>query len=296
MTRLVVSMPGSELLARRLAAELSAGLAEPKTRRFPDGESYVRLDADCENKDLIVVESLDRPDEKFLPLIFLCDLLRELGAARVVLCTPYLAYMRQDRRFRAGEAVTSRSFARILSRTVDGLVTVDPHLHRYASLGDLYSVPTRVRHAAGLIADWIKTEVQSPLLVGPDSESEQWVSEVAARAGAPHIVLEKTRRGDRDVEVSVPEVERWRDHRPVLVDDIISTARTMIETVRHLSAAGLLAPECVGVHGVFADGAHTDLLAAGVQGIVTTNTITHETNGIDVSGILVEALDDLLGE
>ncbi|HEY5666794.1 MAG TPA: ribose-phosphate pyrophosphokinase [Gammaproteobacteria bacterium] len=296
MTKLVVSMPGSGLLADRLAAGLCAEHAEPRTRRFPDGESYVRLDTDCENKDLIVVGSLDRPDEKFLQLIFLCDLLRELGAARVVLCAPYLAYMRQDKRFRAGEAVTSQSFARILCRAVDGLVTVDPHLHRYRNLGDLYNVPTRVGHAAGLIADWIKTEVRRPLLVGPDSESEQWVADVAARAGVPHIVLEKTRRGDRDVEVSVPEVERWRDHRPVLVDDIISTAGTMIETVRHLGAAGLSAPMCVGVHGVFADDAHGELLGAGVQGIVTTNTIAHETNGIDVSGILIEALDDLFGE
>jgi len=81
-------------------------------------------------------------------------------------------------------------------------------------------------HAAPLISDWIRNEVKKPLLIGPDSESEQWVAAVARDAVAPHLVLQKVRHGDRDVEISVPEVARWRDHIPVLVDDIVSTGRT----------------------------------------------------------------------
>ncbi|MCA1481376.1 phosphoribosyltransferase family protein, partial [Bradyrhizobium sp. NBAIM08] len=138
-------------------------------------------------------------------------------------------------------------------RYFDGLVTVDPHLHRYDSLDAVYWTPSRVVHAAPLLAQWIQNNAYQPLLIGPDSESEQWVSEVARLAGAPYLVLEKVRRGDRDVSVSVPDVGRWLNHTPVLVDDIISTARTMIETVGHVRAAGLLPPICVGVHGIFAD-------------------------------------------
>jgi ribose-phosphate pyrophosphokinase len=259
-------------------------------RQFPDGESYVRLSAPCEARDVIVVASLDRPNPKVLPLLFLADLAHELGARRVLLVAPYLAYMRQDTRFKPGEAVTSRSFAKLLSGRIDGLVTIDPHLHRYQALADLYSVPAQVIHAAPLIAEWIQAEIERPLLVGPDSESEQWVADVAARASAPYVVLEKTRRGDRDVEVSIPDVERWRDRRPVLVDDIISTARTMIETVRHLKRADLPAPICVGVHAVFAGDAYRALSGAGAERIVTTNAIAHESNGIDVSGAVATAV------
>ena len=132
------------------------------------------------------------------------------------------------------------------------------------------------------------------MLIGPDSESEQWVTAVAADAGAPFVVLEKTRRGDRDVEVSIPEVGKWRDRTPVLVDDIISTARTMIETVGHVRAAGLKSPVCIGIHAVFTDNAYVELKQAGAGEIVTCNTIGHDSNRINVSGLIASAVRRIL--
>jgi len=286
----MVIYPGNESLGRRIAETLGADVASLTMRQFPDEESYVRLSAACAGRDVIVVATLDRPNSKVLPLLFLVDLAHELRASRVILVAPYLAYMRQDTRFKPGEAVTSRSFAKLLSGGIDALVTVDPHLHRYEALAELYLVPAHVIHAAPLVAEWIQAEIERPLLVGPDSESGQWVADVARRASAPYVVLEKTRRGDRDVDVSVPDVERWRDHRPVLVDDIISTARTMIETVRRLKSADLPAPICVGVHAVFAGDAYRELRAAGAERVVTSNTIAHESNQIDVSGAVADAV------
>jgi ribose-phosphate pyrophosphokinase len=113
---------------------------------------------------------------------------------------------------------------------------------------------------------------------------------VAEEAGAPHTVLTKIRRGDREVEVSVPDVERWRDRTPVLVDDIVSTARTMIATLKHLSAAGARPATCIAVHGIFAGDAFGDLMAAGASRVVTCNTIPHESNAIDVTDALAAAL------
>ncbi len=123
-------------------------------------------------------------------------------------------------------------------------------------------------------------------MIGPDEESEQWAAEVARGAGAPHTVLRKVRRGDRDVEVTPPDPAVLRGRTPVLVDDIVSTARTMIETVGHLRAAGVPPPVCVAVHGVFAEGAQEALRAAGAGRVVTTNTIAHATNAIDVTALL----------
>ena len=139
----------------------------------------------------MLVCTLDRPDDKFLPLVFAAAAARDLGAHGSALSAPYLAYMRQDRRFQPGEAVTSTYFAKLLSSQIDWLVTVDPHLHRRGSLAEIYSIPTQVMHAAPLISDWIRSEVKMPLLIGPDSESEQWVAAVARDAGAPHVVLQK---------------------------------------------------------------------------------------------------------
>jgi ribose-phosphate pyrophosphokinase len=118
---------------------------------------------------------------------------------------------------------------------------------------------------------------------------------VAAGARSPYVVLEKVRRGDREVEVSVPEVSRWRGHTPVLVDDIISTARTMIQTVGHLRGAGLRPPVCVGVHAVFAGTAYEDLLASGTGGVVTCNTIPHPSNAIGLTSLIAEGVREVGG-
>ncbi len=287
---LLYPLPGNEASCKRLADSLGAEVGGIEVRHFPDGESYVRYASSPKSRDVILFCTLDRPDDKFLPLMFAAGAARNLGAKSVGLVAPYLAYMRQDRRFSEGEAITSAQFARLLSGAVDWLVTIDPHLHRYGKLEEIYSVPSAVLHAAPLLSQWIAAEVPRPLLVGPDSESEQWVSAVAQAAGAPFVVLQKTRRGDRDVEVSVPDVERWRDHTPVLVDDIISTAHTMIETVNRLRDAGMKPPVCVAIHAVFADDAYNALRNASVARVVTANTIAHPSNAIDVTSVLAEGV------
>jgi ribose-phosphate pyrophosphokinase len=290
----MIVFPGNESLGERLARSISSEQAPLTVRRFPDEETYLRLDTPCRDRDVIVIASLDRPDGKILPLLFLADLVRELGAKRLIFVAPYLAYMRQDTRFNPGEAITSRSFAALLSSRADTLVTIDPHLHRYGNLSELYPIETRSIHSAPLVADWIRDNIGRPLLVGPDSESEQWVADIASRASAPYVVLEKVRLGDREVTVSVPDVDRWPDRRPVLVDDIISSAQTMIETVVRLRHADLAAPVCVAVHAVFAKDAYESLASAGAERIVTTNTIPHASNAIDVSESVGATLLELL--
>jgi ribose-phosphate pyrophosphokinase len=241
-----------------------------------------------EGRVVVLVCTLDRPDEKFLMLMFAAATARELGAARVGLVVPYLCYLRQDARFKPGEAITSAIFARLVSSAFDWLVTIDPHLHRLPTLSSAYTISSQVLHAAPLIARWIAGNVLRPFLVGPDEESEQWVGKISAECAAPFVVLKKRRLGDRVVEVSVPAVDHWRTHTPVLVDDIISSASTMIQAVSRIKpfAERIV---CIGVHGVFAAAAYETLMAARAQ-VVTTNTIPHETNAIDVTPLLAEAI------
>jgi ribose-phosphate pyrophosphokinase len=291
---LILTLPRSASLAAQLGALTGLPLGVVESRQFPDGETYLRIDADCTKKQVVLVCTLDRPDDKLLPLLFLADGARRLGAARVGLVAPYLAYLRQDRPFRTGEAITSQTFAGVLSRYVDWLVTVDPHLHRYRALDQIYAVPSRIVHAAPAVAEWIATHVDRPLLVGPDEESEQWVADVSSRAGAPYIVLKKTRRGDRAVDVSMPDIGAYRTQTPVVVDDIVSSAQTMVAAVKQLVAAGLRAPLCVGVHALFSAPAEDALRLAGAAQIVTTTSIPHATNAIDVMPLLVPSIREFV--
>lgn len=289
MSILFIPLSGNDAMARSLAASLGAAIGDIEVRRFPDGETYLRLLSDVQGRETVIVCTLAQPDVKILPLLFLAATARELGASRIGLVAPYLAYMRQDRRFNRGEAVTSRHVARLLSDSFDWLVTVDPHLHRYRSLSEIYPIATEVAHAAPLLSEWIRTNVRMPFIIGPDGESEQWVSAVAHAASAPYTVLQKVRHGDRDVEVSIRNSADLDNRTPVFVDDIISSGRTMAEAVRLIGAKTGNRPVCIAVHGIFAD--HSDLLLSQVGArVVTTNTIPHVTNAIDVSPLLISSI------
>jgi len=283
MKPLIFSLPGNEAFLSALGASVKFEAGVLETRRFPDGEAYVRIDTPVEGRPVALLCTLARPDPVFLTLWYAARTLRELGAGRIGLIAPYLAYMRQDRSFQPGEAVSSRHFAALLSSAFDWLVTMDPHLHRYRSLAELYSIVAFGVESAPALSAWLRANVRDPIVIGPDAESEQWVAAVARKAGAPYLVLEKSRHGDRDVVIRLPDLERARGRTPVLVDDIVASGRTMAEATRQLVAAGQAPPVCVGVHALFDDAAHAMLLRAGAARIVTTNTVAHPTNAIDVS-------------
>lgn len=287
--------PGNEGLARDLLAALPARMDMLELHRFPDGESMVTLPPIEPGSDVLVLCSLDQPDSKLAPLLFTADTAREYGAARVALVTPYLAYMRQDKRFHEGQAVTSRTFAAVLSRHFDALVTVDPHLHRYHALAEIYTIPALNVSSAAAIAAWVHREVAKPVLIGPDEESAQWVEAIAALEGLPSTVLTKIRHDDFNVEVSLPDAHLWTGHTPVLVDDIISSAHTMIAAIGSLSKCGFPGAVCIGVHGLFAGPALDELRAAGASRIVTCNCVPHASNAIDVMPAVAAGLRQLLG-
>lgn len=290
---LVLALPGGKDLAQRLAARLACPWRDLEVHTFPDGETLVRIDAPVQGCCVVLAGSLDRPDAKTLPLLFAADAARELGAARVGLVAPYLAYMRQDMRFRPGEAITSGTYARLLSAAVDFLVTVDPHLHRWRTLGELYRIPARVVPSAPAVAGWLRDHVPAPLVIGPDGESRQWVSEVARLSGAPWTVMAKTRRGDRDVAVAMETTGPWPDRSPVLLDDIVSSGGTLVAAAVALQAAGLPPPMCIAVHALLDSDAEAALRRAGVTRLVSCDTVAHSSNAIRLAPALAEAVKEL---
>lgn len=288
------ALPGNEALARTLAAAYGSEPGECIVRRFPDGESYLRFLSPVRDRPVVIVCSLDRPDDKLVQVYLAARTLRELGAARIVLVAPYLAYMRQDTVFKAGEGVSARHVADLLSGCIDGLVTVDPHLHRIERLERVYPVALRVVSAAAAIAEWIRAQVPRPVLIGPDEESEQWVAAIAGPLGCPYRVLRKQRRGDRDVSVDVGALTIEADTTPVLVDDIVSSGATVIQAIEKLSALGCAPPVCVVVHGLFADAALASIRKAGAARVAACSTVPHQAECIDLGDGIASALTDLV--
>ncbi|WP_373050996.1 ribose-phosphate diphosphokinase [Thalassovita aquimarina] len=295
MTLLLLAFPELATAGDAVAKELGCDLRIIDLHRFPDGESLVTLPENIAGRDVAILCTLRDPDRLALPLRFAAVTARELGANHVGLIAPYLGYMRQDRRFAPGQAISAPLFAEFIEESFDWVVTVDPHLHRIPVLDRLFSISAKRIAAAPLIADWIAAEVPDAVLLGPDSESQQWVNDVAALVGRPFEVLQKVRTGDKNVEISVPHSAALRDGTPVILDDIASSGRTMVQAIERLVAAGTRPPVCLVIHAVFAGSAHDDILAAGAARIVSTNTIPHPSNVIDVSGLLARASIDLIG-
>ena len=283
------ALPESEALAWDLAELTASDCGELEVRHFPDSESYVRVLSDVAGQDVFLVCGLDSPDAKFLSLAFAARTIRSLGASSIGLIAPYLPYLRQDKAFHEGEAISSQIFADLVGREFDQVITVDPHLHRYASLDAVYGIKTRVVRSAELIGEWVRKNVDSALIVGPDSESAQWVEGIAHAAGVPWTAFRKERRGDRDVELVAPSFEEWREHTPVLVDDIVSSGATMVGGARLLRAAGLPSPYCVAVHALFDDatGARIESLT---RQFLTTDTVPNKYSHFRVAPLIASHL------
>jgi ribose-phosphate pyrophosphokinase len=294
MRPIVFHFPDDDRLAQKLIAHLDADAGTLEWHRFPDRESLITLHGDCAGRDVVVICTLCDPDAKSLPMYFAASTARELGARRIGLVAPYLGYMRQDQRFRPGQSRSAHTYAKFLSTSFDWLVTIDPHLHRLGSLEEIFSVPAVAVSAMPAVSDWIRTHVQNPVLVGPDRESAQWAERVAQSLGAPCVVLDKIRSGDRDVRVSAPDPAIMRSGNPVIVDDIASSGHTLAQVIGQLAALDVHNVTCVVVHALLGDGADKAILAAGARQIISTNTVPHATNGIDVAPLIGSVLDRLL--
>ncbi len=286
---IIASRAEQSALGRRVARLAGARFSSLNIGHFPDGETNLRFRLGLKGERVVILESLFPANERIMEALFSAYTARDLGAKRVTLVAPYLAYMREDKRFHKGECVSAKVLGALLSAAFDSIVTIDPHLHRFKSLREVFSVPSKRLSSVPLIADFIRKKYPSSMLVGPDEESEQWVSNVASLAGLDHDVLKKTRYSSTRVRVSFKSSHDFNGRTAVIVDDIISTGHTVLETVKHLKRAKAGKIVCVAVHGLFTLDSYSKLKREGVE-VHTTNTVPHETNRIDVSGLIAGAL------
>ncbi len=292
---ILTSLYADPVLTQNIRQFLNITYQPIQQHQFPDQETCITTNWPCNGKNIYLLTSIEHPDKKILPLIFAAQNLKKKGAKAVYLIAPYLPYMRQDKAFNPGEGISANYFAKLISCFFDGLVTIDPHLHRIKNLSEVYSIPTYVSHAAPAIADWIKQHIENPLIIGPDSESEQWIEATAKIYNLPFMALDKIRKGDKSVEIQIKDLSQWANKTPVLVDDIISSGHTIIETCKHLKTLKFTRPAVIAIHGIFAQDAYQTLIPY-CKTICTTNSILHDSNTIDISEILSAGIIDLLQE
>ncbi len=286
---LIFGGTNSAPLAKEIALRSKSQHAIMRVNHFPDGELYIRFMSSVKQKNIVIVNSMQpNPQEALGEILFAALTARAQGAKKIVLIIPYMGFMRQDKQFHTGESVSSQSMGFLLSKVADKIITIDPHLHRYHSLSQVFSIPAIHLSAVSALAQHIKEHWTRATIIGPDGESNQWATAVAKIADCGVVIVKKKRYTANKVRTKLVD-SGFKDKTVIIVDDIISTGHTMHEVVKQLRAIGAAHIICMGVHGVFASGALVRLQKAGAQ-VITTDTIINPTSKISVATLLAEAI------
>ena len=289
MNTLLLHFEDETAAAHRIASAAGMPCTTILRHRFPDGELKLTLPAVLPER-VVLLRTLDRPNEKLVELLLAARTARPLGAKHMTLVAPYLAYMRQDIAFNAGEVVSQRVIGRFLADLFDAVITVDPHLHRIAALNEAIPVTRAVAlSGAPLLADLIAEKRPGALLLGPDEESAQWISQAASRHGFDSAVCRKTRHGDRAVEIELPKIS-LRKRAVVLLDDVASTGHTVAKAALACLAAGAASVDVAVTHALFADDALDVMARAGIEQVWSTDCIAHPTNAVSVAAMIAAEL------
>jgi len=289
---IITSINNSNKLAKKLAKELNCEYFKTEVSEFPDKDLYLKIKEKVKGKKLIIVESFQpNPNKTLLNIIFTSQTAKDLGAKKVILFCPYLAFMRQDKRFNPGEAINAKIMSKLLNENIDKIITVDPHLHRILKLKDIFTIPAIKLTSNHIIAEFIKKKFKKDIaIIGPDWESYQWADEISAEIGVEDTVLEKTRNTSRNVNVEVKKEINIKNKNIIIVDDIISTGNTMIKAAKEAKKRGAKTITAIGVHGLFVENGYKKMEKY-FDNIFTINTIEHLTNKIDISTEILKELN-----
>jgi ribose-phosphate pyrophosphokinase len=287
VSTIVVGCSNGIALGKAIARRLGLPFSPLLTQRFPDGELKLKFSVPLKGRHIILVQTLHPADEPLLELVFAIHTAKELGA-RVTAVVPYMAYLRQDKRFHPGECKSNAIAAALLSNA-DRVVTIDPHLHRVKHLREIFHKPVTTLSANALLAGFIRKHYHKEIILGPDAESYQWALRIAEQVKAHAVVLKKKRFGSRKVSIKIKGDVDIKGRTVVIVDDIISSGHTMMETIKEAKRLGAKRVVCIAVHGIFAENALKKIRKLGAT-VHATNTVPNPVADIDVSGLLADAL------
>lgn len=270
--------------ARNLASFLDLSFAQVNVHYFPDDECKITVPPELPGH-VIFCRSLDHPNSKLVELLLAAKTARELGAKKLTLVAPYMCYMRQDKAFHPGESTSQEIIGQLLAELFDHVLTVDPHLHRTHDFKE--AVPAKqaiALSATSLMREFLAGKANA-ILLGPDSESEQWVRSIAEGSGITTCVASKQRLGDREIKISLPEID-MTGKSVIVIDDVISSGETIAIAAQQCFEKGARQVNVLVVHPLFAAGAVDRLKQAGVENIWSTDSISHPSNCIPLVELL----------
>jgi len=306
----VVSGSSGRELAASLADIMGMEYVGLESRKFPDGEGYVRVPSESFElirSEPVILVSNTYPDSGIMRTILLLEAIGDVRRGDlsnyrgeepqklddvgpgVYLAIPYFGYARQDKRFSPGEAISARVIADIMGRICEGIVILD--LHEPMVLENM-SVPVKFVSSMPEIADLLGNDSKPDFILSPDKGAISRASEVAGLMDCEFSYLEKTRIDAHTIEHTPKDLDV--DGKVVaIVDDMISTGGTICRASDALRRQGATAVFAACTHGLFTGGALSKL-ANHVDGVFTTDSLPNPRAVVSAAPALARGLDDLM--
>ena len=303
---MIIGGSSSQDLAASVARELGEKLCYVETRKFPDGERYLRISESVENEEVTVIQSTGYPqDENLMELIFMIANLKDLGAKKVRVVVPYMGYARQEKRFNPGETISAKIVCEMIeSAGADEFITFN--IHEKCVL-DFFNIPARNISAMPDIADYLnkkffKKEDAKPLIIAPDKGAYGFAQEISEIIGCDCTYLTKVRLGPDKVETKIVDVrcdsesentvnvDSVKGMHAIIVDDIIATGGTIVNAINILKQYGASSIDVCCVHPILTNNGATRIYAAGANKIIGTNSLSSDTSRVSIASSIADAL------
>ncbi|MDI9644740.1 MAG: ribose-phosphate diphosphokinase, partial [Candidatus Verstraetearchaeota archaeon] len=210
-------------------------------------------------------------------------------ADRVRVVAPYMAYARQDTRFRDGETVSIKTIFKLIeSAGADEFYTVD--LHKEASLGG-FRIYAKNIYGTEAIAEHLKgMGLTDPYILSPDKGAISIARRIGERLGAEYGSFEKTRDRITGAITMKGETAEFRGKDVVIVDDMISTGGTIANASRILKDGGAKRVIAACSHALLTNGALERMKGAGVDDLVGTDTVESPVSCVSVAPLIAKGL------
>jgi ribose-phosphate pyrophosphokinase len=303
MNKIILSGENSLSISLEVSEIKKILMIKKCVRKFPDGETYLRLEkTNFNGKNVYLIHSLaPEQNESLIELFLSIDTIRDYGAKKIHLITPYLAYARQHKRYLSGEAFSLKTFIKILKFLgTSRMTTIDAHFCRKVGVFNLFGLKIENLTAAPLIFDYIKKEIgNDSVLVGLDAGSKNFLSNINSRKiflkkekFCPRCGLKATKcvckMKEKEYEIKIKGIEKIKGKNVIILDDIIASGKTMIEGVRAMK--GIAKSICIGcTHGLFL-GDSLKILRENCDLVVSTNTIKSDVSKVSVAPLIIKVI------
>lgn len=296
---MIVIGPSSQLLGMRTAIKTGLSFVQTEYKKFPDGECYIRIDVEDESivaeKEVIIIQTLGAgnhadQNQRILELLMMISSIKRMGAKKIRIISPYLAYARQDKVFRPGEALIANLICKMIETAgADEFYTVDVHAEQVLKS---FSIPAINLSPMKLLAEYVKTlDLRDPVIVSPDKGAMKRSKSFAQHFGKNTLVEVFSK--ERDVitgEMIMTGTLNVKNKDVIIADDIISTGGTMASAIQISKKSGARKVYAVGTHLLLIEDAIARILHAGVDEIIGTDTIQNPFAKVSMTDLLADAI------